>query len=508
MTLKRYSAPNRRAGSSTGRKRHVLIALIAVVIVASVWTLAYSTATTRHRFAADPLLRINISQPGNIFEPGAVGLSTEASELGSVRLGAADYKLTRLMRLLGPSVLRIGGSSVDSSWWTSGGEAAPSWATTTVTPADLIALDRLLVHTGWRVLLGVNFGHFEPARVADEAHYAETILGSRLLGIEIGNEPNDYHEGHGRAALRPPNYSLGEYQYEAEAYRQALDAAAPGIALYGPASSGGTTWLTRMGSTAAIFTELTQHYYPAACPLGPQAVSPPTVPDLLSPTVRSHENETLSILTQARSVAGRPLRIGETGSGPCGGNSYASPTFASALWALDWTLRAISGGVTGLNFHGHLTVCGSYTQSPICSKSVDAAEEADVRPQAEYYGILAASRLEGGHFVPTEIDTPIALPNLTTWATVASNGTVKVAVDNLATTGSAQLVSIHMPGYTSTEETLMAPSAYARNHLTFGGSTVTAKGQWEPKPLTVANSGGIFRIAVHPASAVIVILRP
>ena len=123
------------------------------------------------------------------------------------------------MRLLGPSVLRVGGNSVDLSWWTSNGEPPPPWATSTVTPADLSALRGLLTATGWRVLLGVNLGHFEPSRAVDEARYAKRILGKSLLGIEIGNEPDDFGK---KPKLRAPTYSVGEYLQEADAYSQAL----------------------------------------------------------------------------------------------------------------------------------------------------------------------------------------------------------------------------------------------------------------------------------------------
>ncbi len=78
---------------------------------------------------------------------------------------------------------------VDEQWRT-----ASSWATNAVTPADLSALHGLLPPPGGKVLLGVDLGHFEPARAADEARYAREILGTDLLGIEIGNEPNDYRD--------------------------------------------------------------------------------------------------------------------------------------------------------------------------------------------------------------------------------------------------------------------------------------------------------------------------
>jgi hypothetical protein len=454
---------------------------------------------------------VDTSRPGNDFEVGAVGLSTEAIELTTAHLSARDYHLVRLMRLLGSSVLRIGGGSVDSSWWTSSSEPPPSWATNTVTPADLSTLHELLAATGWRVLLGVDFGHFEPTRAADEARYARQILGGNLLGIEIGNEPDSYGNKIRKVRLRPSTYNVSEYLREVEAYSDALSTAIPGVALYGPAASE-IQWLTQMGVYARIFTELTQHYYPtSACPDVSPSAPPPTVEGLLSPTVRQRENETLEILAQASAITGRPMRIGETnGISYCSEGTAGSPTLASALWALDWALRAGSAGVRGLNFHGSFGVCSNDAQSqdPICAPSHEAAEIGDVTAQPEYYGLLAASRLEGGRFVPTSLVAPNPLPNLTTWATLAPGGEIKIAIDNLATVGLPQPVSISMSGYTATEEPLAGPSAEARRGISLGRAQVTGRGRWRPRSVRPSRVNHSFRVVVRPASAVIVTLRP
>jgi hypothetical protein len=489
------------------RGRRVLAVLVGMLAAACTWVWARSTATVPP--APTPILTVDANRPGSPFDLGAVGLSVDANELGTDHLSANDRGLVRLMRLLGPSVLRIGGSSVDLSWWTSSGESPPPWATNTVTPADLAVVRGLLHATGWQVLLGVDLGHFEPARVANETRVAQQLLGTKLLGVEIGNEPNAYSDKNRKVIVRPPTYGVSEYLHEAEAYRQALTAAAPGIAVYGPALSQ-TRWLTEMGASASMFTEITQHYYPTDTCLGalsPGTIAQPTPAELLSPVVRDQEDETLKALAQVGALSDRPTRIGETGSAACTGNAAASPVFASALWSLDWTLRAASNGVKGLNFHGHLGVCGSYTQSPICAPSAEAAKAGDVTAQPEYYGLLAASRLEGGRFLPTSLNSSNQLPDLTTWATLAPGGAITITIDNLATAGLAQPVSIPMPGYTATEEQLVGPSVEARSGLTFGAAPVTGKGQWRPRPARLPHRGGSFRIVVRPASAVVITLH-
>jgi hypothetical protein len=498
--------------------------LVVMLVVACAWVWTRSAASVPARSAAGALLaptavlRVNTGRPGDDFEVGAVGLSTETSQLTMGRLSATNYHLVRLMRLLEPSVLRIGANSVDFSWWTSSNKPPPTWATNTVTPADLRVLRGLLSTTGWRVLLGVDFGHFEPMRAAEEARYAREILGSYLLGVEIGNEPDEYShaKGQGKVDLRPPAYDVSEYLREAEAYRQALSAATPGVAIYGPALSK-IQWLTQMGVTARMFTEITQHYYPtttctaaslsqAASPSEP----PPTVEGLLSPALRQQENDFLETIAQVGTIAGRPTRIGETNSiSYCSESTPGSPSFASALWALDWTLRAASTGVKGLNFNNAFAACANDAQSqnPICAPNPKAANAGDVTAQAEYYGLLAASRLEGGRFVPTSVTSPDPLPNLTTWATLAPGGTVKIAIDNLATAGSAQPVSISTSGYTATEEPLVGSAAEARSGISLGGAQVTGSGRWRPRSVRLSHANHSFRVVVPPASAAIVTLH-
>jgi hypothetical protein len=492
------------------RKRHALAALLVVLVAicasAGVWVWARPAATPAR--PATVTLRLETSRPGNAFDLGAVGLSMDANELGARRLSARRRGLVRLMRLLGPSLLRIGGDAVDLSWWTATGEPPPAWATNTATPADLHALGALLHATGWRVLLGLDLGHFEPSRAADEARVAQQILGGELAGVEIGNEPDVYNHRRGKVVLRPPAYDVGEYLREAQAYRQALASAAPDVAVYGPALST-TAWLPQLGAEAALFTEITQHYYPAGeCSGGPPAASQPTAAELLSPQARQQEYETLATLARVGALAGRPTRIGETGTGTCRGNSPASPVFASALWALDWALRAVDSGTEGLNFHGHLGLCGADNQSPICGPTAAAAKALEVVPQPELYGLLAARQLEGGRFVQTGLSASESPPDLTTWATLAPDGTIKLAIDDLAVGGTAQAVSIPINGYTATVERLTGPSIEARSGIALGGAAVSSAGRWRPKSARLARKNHSFLVLVQPASAVIVTLHP
>ena len=109
--------------------------------------------------------------------------------------------------------------------------------------------------------------------------------------------------------------------------------------------------------------------------------------------------------------------------------------------------------------------------------------------------------------MPTSVTAPDPLPNLTTWATVVTNGTVKIAIDNFTTEDLAQPISIRTPGYVATVDTLIGPSTGARSGISFGGAAVTGARRWYPKPKPLGAHRSI-RFVVLPASAVVVTLHP
>jgi hypothetical protein len=461
------------------------------------------------------VLTVEPTHLGKTFALGAVGLSIEAKELATQDLNAGRKSLVALMRLLGPGVLRVGGNSLDFSWWTSDDEQPPVWATSVVTPTDLASLRSLLVVTDWRVILGVDLGHFDPARAANEALVARHILGRRLLGFEIGNEPSNY--GLPVIGLRTSSYNASDYLEELAAYSAAMRATMPSIRLYGPdlGSLAPQAWSSQIvADKSTSFVAITQHYYPTsysfsngAC----KATSIPTAAELLSPEVRERENAVLQTIVASGELAHRETRISETNdtsSCDASGGPATSPVFASALWSLDWVLRATSVGVAGLNFHGDFGRCLPEAFAPICTPGYAAAARGQVIARPEYYGLLAARQLEGGRFVPARLISAGPLPNLTTWATVTPGGTVRVAMDNLAATGLPQQVSIPVSGYTATVERLIAPSIGATSGIALGGAAVSGAGRWRPEPTRPPHTRHSVRVVVRPASAVILTLRP
>jgi hypothetical protein len=448
---------------------------------------------------ATAMLDLSGEGRGSTFARGAVGLSVEASVLSGPTLDPARGNLARVMRLLGPGVLRVAGDAADLSFWTATGERAPRWAQATIVPADLRRLGALARATGWRVVLGVNLGHFAPARAASEAATAAHVLGASLAGIEIGNEPDRYP----LQRLRPARgYGYGAYASSLAAYRTAIAAAAPGVRTVGPDLSS-TGWTLRYARTQGRQdAQITQHYYPLWACQG----SRPSIADLLGPRVRSKEDALLALLGRASTDAGRPAVLSETNSVACNGSATVSPRFASALWALDWALRSARRGVRNVEFHDQLGACTARTYSPLCLASASEAAAGQFTAQPVLYGLLAAARLEGGSFIPLALQAP---SSVVAYATREPSGVIHLAVDNLSLGGTSQPVIALLPGrYRPTLERLVAPGLTARRGAHFGGAEIGPGGSWHAGGEALADGAGSLSLRLARGSAAIVTLTP
>jgi hypothetical protein len=128
--------------------------------------------------------------------PAFAGLSYEKSSINEspYLFTASNANLIGLFKRIGPSVLRIGGNSVDKNVWNASGAGN---ATAQVAPADVAALAAFVKAAGWRCLYDINLGGSAtgattPALATAEVAYAYQQFGSSLLGIEIGNECDLY----------------------------------------------------------------------------------------------------------------------------------------------------------------------------------------------------------------------------------------------------------------------------------------------------------------------------
>jgi hypothetical protein len=373
----------------------------------------------------------------------------------------------------------------------------PAWATSVVDEADLQGLAALAARSGWRVLLTLNLGHFEPEAAAREAAAAKAALGEWLLGVELGNEPNSYaHQG-----LREEPWTFVQYDSEVAAYRAAIEAAAPGIPLAGPDVSGSSAFET-WGVGEVVDQPprlLTGHHYPLSC----QAQPPPTITRLLSPHIRALEVRSLERYLQVARSGEIPFRMDETNSVSCGGVAGISNTFASALWATAYLSQAMSMGAQGVNLHGHPTTCLGYT--PLCASTAQTLESGELSAQPEWYALLMLRGLIGDRPLPTAVASR-PRHNVQANSFLAPGGGVRVVIVDDDPPGSHPTKMQVRVGSGLEYAHLLPLTAPALNAITgvrLGGRTVSRNGTWtQPSKLAGAHvKGGSVTVTVPPSSA-------
>jgi hypothetical protein len=437
---------------------------------------------------------IDVNHPGAAVPSDFLGLSFEAAALPRIAAYAHGGNLAQLLRSLGDGTLRFGGASADSrvAWSEKG--ALPSWASGAISTHDLAGLSTLARQTGWSVLLTVNLGHYDPAAAAREAAAAHALLGAKLAGIEIGNEPDRFYLD----GMRGPGWSFWAYRRQFDVYRTAIARAAPGVPVASPDASSGERVLPWLRASAALRPALlTDHYYPLT-----SCGYTPVVSELLSPTVRQEESSMLSSLGAIQRSSAIPLQIDETNNISCKGQPGVSNTFATALWAADYTARTMAAGIRGLDFHDLISLPGAY--SPL----VETRNELHANP--EWYALLLAQRLRGAKPLQATVHSA---PNLTAKAFLSTGGVVQLVLVNFDPPGATPLlvrlqVARRFAGGTILR--LTAPSPYATSHVKLDGREVTASGAWSAQlPLpSVYRRGGSLALAVPPSSAALVTLEP
>jgi len=434
-----------------------------------------------------------------------LGLSFEVGSLPQIAGYASDGNLVALLRSLGKGVLRFGGVTADEDVaWADETTPRPSWASELLEPGDFRELAGLANNSGWRVLLTIGFGHYEPEAAAREAAAAQAILGPTLEAIELGNEPDSY----ARHGLRSKPWTSVQYQEQVAGYRNAIDAFAPFIPLAGPDTSGSSAYES-WGLGEVVDQKpalLTGHHYPLGCNKQP----PPSISLLLSPQIRQAEEVSLRRYLLVAHESELPFRLDETGSVSCGGVPGISDTFASALWALSYTTRAMSMGAAGINFEGNPLNCAGYT--PLCARSPTAAAIGELHAQPEWYALLLAKALIGERPLHTIVDSPWQ-PNVVVSAFLAPDGALHfVLIDDDPPGALPAAVALHVGTgfHGATVLSLTAPSPEALTGVRLGDRAVSSDGEWtQPATLPRApNSHGVVTVLVPPSSAALVTVSP
>jgi hypothetical protein len=371
--------------------------------------------------------------------PGFVGLSYEKADLAEPLFTGANTDLMALFNRLGPSVLRIGGSSADYNTWVPNG---PGLTTNQTSPPDVERLAAFVKAVGWQCLYTVNLGGVvqgttTPALAAAEVAYVAKAMGSSLLGIEIGNEPDLYPKN---ASYFPGGWSLAQYEILWEQFRAAILAATPGVRLTGPATANAeATWTVPFGeyATSSQISLLTQHYYRANGKLPTSTATALILPD---PTLVSN----LAIVQAGAQAIGVPFRISECNSYFQSGAPGVSDSYASSLWVIDFLFNCAQGGAVGVNLHGGGNLP---TYTPIADNT---GVEITARP--EYYGAFLFTLAGSGTLCETQVSAGSL--NVTGYAVSNSSGGLNLVIVNKDLTQNLQLTAT-LPSVFSTASLIL-----------------------------------------------------
>lgn len=447
---------------------------LAALAFAPIALEAGTTAQARGRAVARVEIQVRPEPNGAIGSGAYVGFSWEKQVVGLGTFAVTNTNLVGLFRRLGSSVLRIGGSTVDTNRWEPRG---PGGVLGVTSRTDLVRLAGFLAATNWVVAYGLRYRDTEAASVADEAAAAAAILGASLANFEIGNEPDNY---------------TGEPAFEEtwESYRRAIVARVPDARFMAPETSVAGAFLSAFADRAAgRFDILSAHRY-----IGAATGRDVTVDKLL----HARETEFLQTMERTWRRSKAPsYRVDETNSFYFGGKEAVSNTFASALWAVRYLLDGAQFGSTGFDFHaGTSTQFGhEHFYSPIRFEGTTGTDVIGVAP--EFYGLLFVTLVGLG----TSYVTTVRGNALVSAYAIGDN----VVIMNFADTACDATVT--MPASRASARSLLLTSeggAAATAGQTLGGSSVGLDGTFSPAYATLPVAGRTYAIAVPGCSAALI----
>jgi hypothetical protein len=459
------------------------IGLVVCTIVMAAFASPVGAGT--HQAPAGPVVAAN-NPTADTLSNGFVGLAIDAAVVGDPVLDPAQSNLPSYMAQLGQANFRIGGQTSDLSvaWLPDPSDPLPSWASSAITPGDLTTIAQLALATGWSVDLGVNLLRYDPPTAANEVQTAQSILGTSLHDVEIGNEPEFYPE-----VISP--WSFSEYSTELSAYETSIKAADPDVSFAGP-DLYFTNWLNMFRSQGArrvkALSEFTQHFYPLFDCSGAAV----TASDLFSQSSITSEDQTISAAEVDARRGGIPLVLDEFNSVSCGSSSPVVYEFASALWAVHALLEAALKGVASVNVQMDPDNCQSY--SPLCAPNPDSPGTLQAQPI--FYGMQLVRSLEGGTIMKTRNSSRIRLPaGVSDYAVRQADGDVAVVVDNTTSFAVNQLTL------------KVDPTARVVSMLTLEAPALTSSGGVTLTPST-PSTGATTGLTVPAETAVVFTLAP
>ena len=447
------------------------------------------------KFVAEATVTLDETQAGLPISPNFQGLSFETSLLtkNPEYLNSNNTTLIRLLKNLGPGVLRIGGGTSDEIGWADHPRLVNTSADT-LTTTDIDHLAEFSKATGWPVIFGLNMWNNDAVSAAKESVYATKALGTNLYAFQSGNEPDTYSS----YGPRLPTYNVNDYATEWENYFAAIKNQLPAAEFAGPDVANNTDWVNQFVQRENTNIKLMDaHFYVT----GPATNPSITYNDILTPSYNLPTYLTNMAAWSAKYQL--PYRITETNNIWGGGKQGVSDTFAAALWALDFMWQVAAANGQGINFHGGSLGPKNLYYSPVLNINGNFVA------MPEYYAMLAFSYAsDGARVLPVTI-SKTSNYNCTAYASAKTSGEFDITLINKdLNTDILFTINLSKPATSASIMRLSAPGISATGGVTFAGSQVNSDGTFSAiNNAYLPISQGTVTVKIPAGSAAVVIVR-
>ncbi|KAH8092184.1 hypothetical protein BXZ70DRAFT_951580 [Cristinia sonorae] len=328
------------------------------------------------------------------------------------------------------------------------------------------------------------------------AEVAEAVLGDKLLGLQLGNEP-DLYAGHlHRANTYSPFDYFGEFGVVVDAIgnnsnipvRNNLVAPSVATGPWRPEDVWNTGFIPAYQNVLGVLS--VEHYPDDNCAAAfPGAgFGPPKDPQAVFTNYLNHTSGINIVQPYLNSSAiaqsvGKPFVMMETNTASCGGFPGVSDSFGSALWGLDYGLQMAYS-----NFSSALLHVGGTddTYNPFTPPPTNQSEFHQWSVAPLFYSALVMAEVLGDTNTSQVIDLQANNANIYTpaYAIYEQGNLARVALFNYLTDpsgGSSYTASISIGGGQSgqpngnpaqvTVKYLLAPSVSEKDNVTWAGQT-------------------------------------
>jgi hypothetical protein len=375
---------------------------------------------------------------------------------------------------------------------------------TITTPEPVEPFIELYQYNGAQFTLGDNLrtATLAQAEAIASSYYTQMPAGS-LLGIEVGNEDDNYYQN---------NYTT-YYARQSQWFAGIRSVTSPTLMFADPACSTFSCWINWnmpgiMSTNRGVIGLYTTHYYAAN-------TATPAADYLLQPSSYT-EPGLLQFQSSAAHHMGMKYIVDEMNTNAQDVSSGTAPSseFQAALWALQTCFMFASGGIDGVNIHGNFDPDATFNMASISmtAGTPNTYSLTIVRPI--YYGLLAfqMATANTGTIYPTNI-TAGTSSAVSAFDTVDKTGVERMTLVNLDEVNSGNVSVTPNSTYSSATVCYLTASSYTNTNgvtlcgQTFDGSTNGAI-QGTVSYTTITPSGGVYAIPLAVTQAAIVKFNP